>query len=289
MLGGPMQCRMWRNFCRFVAGVGFLLAGSCVFSALAQGTEPQQGKPSAISTEPPKVELISVKRVPLMTHAPRLADFAGMHPSDDLKAQMVEIRDFVQSSPDDGKPATEKTNVWMGRTNSTLYVVFVCFDHDVRSLRNHLARRENIQTDDNVSILLDTFQDRRRGVLFSVNAAGVQADAAWTEGNGTDYSYDQVWDSDGRVTSDGWMALIAIPFRSLRFRGSGLEWGVVFQRNFPRNSEVDYWPRVTPSISGTLSQEGTLRGIEGVTGSHNVQINPYVLGQNEKTLLDLDP
>ncbi|HEY4355212.1 MAG TPA: carbohydrate binding family 9 domain-containing protein [Acidobacteriaceae bacterium] len=284
-----MQRLKWRDFGRVVAGTGILLAGPVVFPAVAQGTAPQQGKPAVVSAEPPKVEPISVKRVPLMTHAPRLADFAGMHPTGDIKSQMVEITDFVQSSPDDGKSATEKTDVWMGRTNAVLYVVFVCFDHDVRSLRNHLARRENIQTDDNVSILLDTFQDRRRGVLFSVNAAGVQADAAWTEGNGSDYSYDQVWDSDGRVTPQGWMALMAIPFRSLRFPATGADWGVVLMRSLPRNSESDNWPHISTRITGTLSQEGTLQGIQGVTGSHNAQLNPYALGQNERRLQNLDP
>ena len=93
-----------------------------------------------------------------------------------------------------------------------------------------------------------------------------------------DYSYDQVWDSEGQVTKDGWMALMAIPFRSLRFRAAGSDWGVVFQRNLPRNSETDYWPRVAANVSGVLSQEGTLHGIEGVTGSHNLQLNPYTLG-----------
>jgi hypothetical protein len=85
------------------------------------------------------------------------------------------------------------------------------------------------------------------------------------------------------------MALMAIPFRSLRFRPNGSDWGVVFQRNFPRNSEQDFWPRVAITAFGYLSQEGTLQGIEGVSGSHNLQINPYVLGQNERTLETLDP
>jgi len=138
-------------------------------------------------------------------------------------------------------------------------------------------------------VLFDPFQDRRKGVLFTVNPAGVQADAAWTENQGQDYSYDQVWDSDGQVTRDGWMALMAIPFRSLRFRPNVADWGVVFMRNFPRNSENDYWPRVAANISGVLTQEATLKGIEGVTGSHNIQINPYVLAQNERTLETLDP
>ena len=144
--------------------------------------------------------------------------------------------------------------------------------------------------DDNVSVLLDPFQDRRKGVLFTVNPAGVQADAAWTENvNGPDYSYDQIWDSEGRVTPDGWMALLAIPFRSLRFRSASSDWGVVFMRNLPRNSEVDFWPRVAANVSGVLSQEETLHGIEGVTESRNFQLNPYVLGQNERSLVNLDP
>ena len=69
------------------------------------------------------------------------------------------------------------------------------------------------------------------------------------------------------MDSQGWMAMLVLPFRSLRFRGAGQDWGVVLNRNFPRNSENDWWPRVSANVSGTLSQEGTLRGIEGVTGS----------------------
>ena len=198
---------------------------------------------------------------------------------------------FIQNEPTDGAPATEKTEVWLGRTKTELYVVFLCFDKHPELIRSHLARRENITKDDNVTVLLDPFQDRQRGVEFQLNPAGVQADAAWTEANHEDYSYDQVWDSDGKVTGKGWMALFAIPFRSLRFPANGTTWGVVLARSLPRNSETDLWPRVAANVSGILSQEGTMHlpGIEGVTGSHNVQINPYALGQNVHTLDTLDP
>ena len=212
-----------------------------------------------------------------------------MQPRPELRDQLAEVKDFIQNSPRDGEAATEKTEVWLGHTHSTLYFVFICYDHRPAEISGHLARRENIVKDDNVAVLLDPFQDRRKGVMFSVNPAGVQADAAWTENLDPDYSYDQVWDSEGRVTADGWMALVAIPFRSIRFRQSGSDWGAVFVRSFPRNSEVDYWPRVATNISGVLSQEGTLHGLEGLTGSHNLQLNPYVLGQNERTLINLDP
>jgi hypothetical protein len=262
-------------------------------AAVAQG-----GKPATPPAEPLKAQADNAQpaapapaasyTVPLISEGLKLSDFAGMEPRAELKSKLLHISGFIQNYPRDGQPATEETEVWMGYTKSALYLVFICHDHHPEEIRGHLARRENILKDDNVSVLLDPFQDRRIGVLFTVNPAGVQADAAWSEANGQDYSYDQVWDSEGQVTDKGWMALMALPFRSLRFRPNGAGWGVVFGRNFPRNSETDNWPHISANITGTLSQEATLHGIQGVTGSHNVQINPYVLGQNERTLETVD-
>jgi hypothetical protein len=266
------------------SGVAVCLAMAALTPAL-----PQSAKPTAIPAETPKVHLTGTHDVPLIADGLRLSDFTGMEPRAELKGKLLKVAGFIQNAPHDGEPETEKTEVWMGRTKTALYFVFVCHDRHPNLIRGHLARRENILTDDNVSVLLDPFQDHRKGVLFSVNPSGVQADAAWSETSGQDYSYDQVWDSEGVVTQGGWMALVAIPFRSLRFHPGHSDWGVVFMRNFPRNSETDYWPRVSAHISGVLTQEGTLNGIEGVTGSHNFQINPYVLGQNERSLDADDP
>jgi hypothetical protein len=248
-----------------------------------------QNNKLTVSTTLPVPEAPADKKVALLTRGVHLADFDGMQPGPELQGQLTEVDDFIQNSPVDGKAATEKTVAWFGYTASTLYVVFACYDHTPGLIREHLTRRENIQSDDNVSVLLDPFLDRRRGILFSLNAANVQADAAWSENSGTDYSYDQVWDSEARLTPQGWMALFAIPFRSLRFRQGMQGWGVVLMRNLPRNSETDNWPHISSNITGMLSQEAILRGIEGVTGSHNLQLNPYVLGQNEHTLLNPDP
>jgi hypothetical protein len=227
--------------------------------------------------------------IPLIDQALHLSDFPNMAPRAELRGKLASVSDFIQSVPVDGSPATEKTEVWMGYSKTMLYFVFICHDSHPNLIRDHLARRENIFFDDTVSVLLDPFQDRRIGVYFTVNAAGVQADASWTENGRPKYSWDTVWDSEGRITPEGWMAMVAIPFRSLRFNPGQSNWGVVFSRNLPRNSEMDYWPRVAANISGTLSQEGTLRGIEGVSGSRNFQLNPYALAQNNRRLDVVDP
>jgi hypothetical protein len=255
--------------------------------ALAKQTSPQSNQAQMAAKPVPAPP--ATASVPLIDQLLKLDDFVGMVPRPELRDKLAHVTGFIQQQPADGKPATEATEVWMAYTRSTLYFVFLCHDDHPDQIRTHLARRENVQTDDNVTVLLDPFQDHRTGVMFQVNANGVQADASWSETSQADYSYDQVWDSEGRVTKEGWMALIAIPFRSLRFHPDQKNWGVVFQRSLPRNSESDFWPRVAANVSGLLTQEATLRGIEGVTGSHNFQLNPYALGQNERKLIDLDP
>jgi hypothetical protein len=274
---------------RLVGMVLTLVAGTGGAASGQVSGNTQVNKPTVVVAAPPPQQASTDKKVPMLTRRVTLQDFAGMKPKDELKEQLTEIDDFIQSSPSDGKPATQKTVAWVGRTSTALYVVFACFDTNPGLIRGHLTRRENVTSDDNVQVLVDPFQDHRRGILFQLNPAGVQADAAWTEGSNADYSYDLVWDSDGQVTSQGWMALFAIPFRSLRFRADGQDWGVVLERNLPRNSETDSWPHISTNITGTLPQEGTLRGITNVTGSHNIQINPYMLGQNEHILEQQDP
>ena len=255
----------------------------------------QNSKPTPVTPQPPKAQRPSDFKVPLLTEALKLSDFAGMEPRPGLIEKLTKVTGFLQNTPVDGAPASQQTDVWIGHTKSTLYFVFICHDRAPAAIRGHLARRENITEDDTISVILDPFEDRQRGIMFALNPAGVQADAAWTDSTGSDYSaaadysYDQVWDSETRITSSGWMALMAIPFRSLRFRTTSQDWGVVFMRNLPRNSEVDFWPRVSTSTAGVLSQEGTMHGIEGVTGSHNFQLNPYGLVQNERELIKLDP
>jgi hypothetical protein len=266
-----------------VAAVVLLFAGR---SAPAQ-VDAQGIKPGVASDVAPKSQPLPDAKVPLLSAPISLRDFPDMEPQARLKDQLGYLTQFIQSTPVDGAPATERTEVYLGHTKTTLYIVFLCFDKHPELIRAHLARRENILNDDSVTVNLDPFQDRQRGVEFQLNPAGVQADASWTEaqtetqtGVGSDYSYDQVWDSDAKITKRGWMALIAIPFRSIRFSSKSTDWGAVFSRNFPRNSEQSFWPRVSANVTGQLSQEGTLHldGLTGTASSHNIQIVPYALG-----------
>ncbi len=115
-------------------------------------------------------------KVPLLTEPLRLSDFSGMEPKPELVDRLARVTSFIQNAPNDGEPATQETEVWIAHTKSTIYFVFICHDDRPSAIRSHLSRRESISGDDTVSVILDPFLDQRRGVLFSVNPAGVQAE-----------------------------------------------------------------------------------------------------------------
>ncbi|MBE7181438.1 MAG: carbohydrate binding family 9 domain-containing protein, partial [Terriglobus roseus] len=264
------------------------LAALSLVSAGAQQTPAPPGSAQLAPNAPTHLAPPQTLQIPLLDRPVSLADFSNMEPVPALRGKLAYVAELSQNQPFDTKPASERTEVWLGRTRTTLFVVFACHDSRPNLMRAHLARRENIDQDDYVSLLVDPFQDRRRGILFEVNPLGVQADANWSETDDPDFSYDQIWDSSARRTPKGWMALMAIPFRSIRSRSTAPEWGLVLGRNLPRLSETDYWPHISQQISGTLSQEGTARGLEGAT-SHNFQINPYVIGHRIRQLNEDDP
>jgi hypothetical protein len=104
----------------------------------------------------------------------------------------------------------------------------------------------------------------------------VQNDAVWTEGGTWDFSHDAVWHSEARTTAQGWIALMAIPFRSLRFRPDDVQqWGIFLYRGIPRKNEEAYWPAYSSEVAGRLNQEGDMDGLASVSPGRNVQFIPY--------------
>jgi hypothetical protein len=230
-------------------------------------------------------------RIPRVSNPPRLEDFEDMAPRGN-STQLAKVTDFIQQQPSDGKPATQRTDVYLGYDTANLYMVWVCWDTDPHAIRAHMTRREAVTPpdDDYVEITLDTFHDQRHGFLFDVNPRGVQADALWSEDSGPDYSYDTVWDSSSKLTGKGYVIWVSIPFRSIRFHIANEQvWGVTLMRYVARNDEYDYWPRVSSRISGRLNQEGLINGVENVSPSRNMQFNPYGYISSLHSLDDRDP
>ena len=155
--------------------------------------------------------------------------------------------------------------------------MFLATDADPAAIRARMMPRENIGGDDFVTVMLDTDDDGRRAYEFRSNPRGVQWDALFTEGQGSDTSFDAVWESEGQVTEWGYVVRMEIPFLSLRFEPTEVQrWQIVLSRRLARDSQEDtYWPRVSARVEGTLTQSATLTGLEGISPGRNLQAIPY--------------
>jgi hypothetical protein len=240
---------------------------------------------------PPSSEIPHVV-IPALSGTPQLADFLPEKPQSDLVRSMLRVNNFTERYPDDGAPATEATVAYVGYTREHLYVAFVCSDSETRSIRAHMLKRDQLSNDDFVQIMLDTFHDSRRAFVFKVNALGVQADALYSEQTGSDYSFDTVWDSWGQRTPHGYVALMRIPFASLRFgrvpSGTPRQWGIILQRGITRKDEFVYWPQVKHNVAGQLTQEAVAEGFEDIEPGKNSQIQPYSLAHSFRQLNTVD-
>lgn len=210
-------------------------------------------------------------RIPRVSRPPKLEDFLNGTPRD---AETV-VTDFRQYNPHDGAPVSQKTSAYLSYDDRNLYVIFVCKDQPDK-IRARMARREDVFNDDMVTVYLDTFHDHQRAYSFGANPLGIQADLIVTEGQRPNLSFDALWYSEGRLTADGYIVWMAIPFKSLRFpRSFNQTWGIALNRSIIRDNEFSYWPYITPRVRSFVGQLATLEAIERVSPGRNIQFIPY--------------
>lgn len=191
---------------------------------------------------------------------------------------------FIINSPDFGKPATLKTEVWVLYDNTALYVAAKLYD-DPSGIRKQLTGRdgEQRQNVDYFSVFLDTYNDNQNGFQFLVTSRNVQSDGRISPveqnrfGPPSDYSWDAVWESNTQLTEDGWTVEMRIPYISLRFSKLNQQlWGINFQRFSRRRNESSYWNPINPNEAGFVNQFGDLTGLKGIEPPLRLSFLPYV-------------
>ena len=245
------------------------------------------------SAETPSIQ------IPRIDTPPAVANFVTMHPDAQFAGRMLKVSGFIAREPADGAQPTQDTDVYLAYDSRNLYAVFICWDKEPDKIRARMTRREDIFSDDSAEIMIDTFNDARRGYTFAANPLGIQWDALWTEGSsgvglpadysGFDSSFDTVWNSEGRLTSQGYVLLMAIPFKSLRFPPTDKqEWRIILNRSIPRTNENLFWPRITNRIQGRFNQAATATGLD-IPQARNIQLIPYGLLRGFRDINDNDP
>jgi len=245
-------------------------------------------EPSAIGPAP-EVRAVRVTTPPMLD---------GNVTDDPVWAQAPAATAFRQTTPEEGAPASERTEVRFVYSDTTLYVGVVAFDRTPGDIIVADSRRDSSLNDtDSILVIFDTYYDRQNGFVFGTNPAGIQYDGQVSNeggggagpggggqqggsGGGFNINWDGNWEVRTQTTDVGWTAEFAIPFRTLRYplRESQI-WGLNLQRNIRRRNETSYWAPL-PRQYGLhrVSLAGQIHGLE-IPTQRNLQITPYLLGQ----------
>ena len=203
------------------------------------------------------------------------------------------IRQFIQFEPDAGEPLTESTEVRILYDDKHIYFGFVCSEPDRSKIVANKMRRDTMLWDqDNVFVLLDTYNDRRSGFFFRVNPLGAREDVAIMDsGDSRNENWNAVWDSRSKINSDNWTTEIAIPFSQLRFKDeAALTWGLNLGRTIQKNQEEGTWAPVPAAYTFLARYRttnlGELTGLSGISQKRNIEFLPYFLPGVAKTEAD---
>lgn len=187
------------------------------------------------------------------------------------------ISDFVQRDPNEGEPGSERTEARVIYTDNALFVGIRAFDSRASQISAHLTRRDESSPSDWLSVMIDSYYDRRTAFEFSVNPAGVKRDTYRFDDTNDDESWDAVWDVATSRDSEGWTAEFRIPFSQLRFgKADSQQFGFNLYRRINRLAEEQYWQLLPKNESGVVSKFGDLVGIEGIDPPRRIEVMPYV-------------
>lgn len=201
---------------------------------------------------------------------------------------------FTERRPENGAkiPDSIRTEVKVVYTDRGVYFGAKMYDPNPESIPRELTERDNIGNTDFFFVILNGYNDGQQALYFIVTASGVQYDALATNNN-EDSSYNGIWDSAVKITDDGWVAEMMIPYRELRFPDKEVQqWDVQFEREYRKDRKRLCWNFVDNSRGSFLQQTGILRGIKNIDPPVRLNFFPFlgyeyatIGGENEGTIV----
>ena len=213
---------------------------------------------------------------------------------DDAWSGVTPTGGFSQVRPDEGQPSTQRTEVFLGYTDESLYIGMVAYDTNPEGIIFTDARRDSSLDDtDSFQVIIDGLLDRQNGFIFGTTPAGLEYDAqVVNEGassgfrgpnGGINVNWDTTWEVSAQVSDIGWSAEMEIPFSALRYGNDDVQtWGINFQRNIRRNNEVTYWAPLDRQYNlNRVSDAGYVEGIRAPSQQF-LQFTPYAVSSSSR-------
>ncbi len=248
-------------------------------TASPQGAAAAAVPTDSIVTAARRAAATAVRAQPL---APRLDGRAD----DAVWALAPSFGDFVQKDPQEGQPASERTEVRVTYTDDALYVLVRAYDSRPDLVRGLLTRRDAQSPSDWLVVAVDSYHDRRTAFQFWVNPAGVKRDVYVFNDGEEDDSWDAVWDVSVSRDQGGWTAEYRIPFSQLRFTAGTDRFGFNVGRIVNRINETSMWRLVPKNQPGDVSHYGDLEGLAGIRPPRRLEILPYSVARAARTRVE---
>jgi hypothetical protein len=207
-------------------------------------------------------------------------------PDETVWQKAIPAANFLQRDPENGTPATEKTEVRIVFDRERIILGVTCFDSEPgRLLGNQMQRDQSFEADDRFMFSIDPFFDGRTGYFFEINPSGAMGDGLISSPTGGDdfggemeKSWDGIWLARVRRTALGWTAEIEIPFKTVNFDPDTDTWGANFQRTVRRKNEESLWTGWLRDEGLTrMSNAGRIAGINGISQGIGLDLKPYAL------------
>ena len=187
------------------------------------------------------------------------------------------VTDFIQHSPYYGKEPLYPVVARVLTTDEALYCAIVSYQPE-----ETIVRKKGVVdqfSGDVVSIMLDTFGDKRSAYKLAVSASGVRVDARLLDdARNRDYNWDGVWFAESRIYDWGYVVEMEIPYKSIQYSGNVQTWGIDFDRWAPHIKEDVYWNKYAENEGLRVSKFGALNlnGFSPSVHGTNLEIYPVV-------------
>ncbi len=241
------------------------------------------------SIQRPEARAVAIDKAP---------DIDGDIMNDAVWSTIEPISTLQQTQPQYGTSVSERTDIRIAYTSSTLYISAICHDSNPTGLVVNDARRDaSLNGTDAIIFIFDTYKDGQNGFVFGTNSIGIEYDAQIDNegvGNfnnnrqqggtigGVNLNWDAAWTVSTQVGDYGWSAEFAIPLKTLRFSSGDQSWGMNVQRNISKNNEIAFWSLMPLNFDlNRVSLAGSLHGLN-LKSQGNLKAIPYVLAQSAR-------
>lgn len=206
---------------------------------------------------------------------------------DEAWKQATTMNELMQAKPVPGSVANYQTEIKLLFDNENLYVGITAYDSVGKYIVSGLQRDKYYPSEDGISIMIDTYNDKIHSLLFYSNTVGARFDEEVIDnGDAFNSAYNTFWDVKTHVFNGGYAVEFAIPFSSLRFQTKEkVVMGFKVIRQIGRKNEVDIFPKCEGNLGNMVwrvnSEAELIFG--NLSAKIPVYISPYIKANYTET------